>query len=74
MIIAAMLLSDNQEWNHHRRINLGRSFQADIPPLRNAKYTQLDSHNALLAWRPLDKLEDPVNQQRGTQKLRDENN
>ncbi|XP_023820154.1 uncharacterized protein LOC105355612 isoform X1 [Oryzias latipes] len=46
------------------RINLGRSFQADIPPLRNAKYTQLDSHNALLAWRPLDKLEDPVNQQR----------
>ncbi|KAF6734936.1 Transcriptional-regulating factor 1 [Oryzias melastigma] len=46
------------------RINLGRSFQADIPPLRDATYVHSDSHNALLAWRPLDKLEDPVSQQR----------
>nr|XP_054590881.1 uncharacterized protein LOC107384615 isoform X2 [Nothobranchius furzeri] len=46
------------------RINLGRSFQAEIPPLRDEKYAQTDSHNALLLWMPCDELENPASQQR----------
>ncbi|XP_044043456.1 mitotic deacetylase-associated SANT domain protein-like [Siniperca chuatsi] len=46
------------------RINVGRGFQADIPPLRGRKYAHSDSHNALLLWAPWDELGRPINQQR----------
>ncbi|XP_050921729.1 uncharacterized protein LOC108873216 isoform X6 [Lates calcarifer] len=46
------------------RINVGRGFQAEIPPLCDHKYTHSDSQNALLLWTPWDELEKPVNQQR----------
>ncbi|XP_069019840.1 uncharacterized protein [Embiotoca jacksoni] len=46
------------------RINLGRGFQAEIPPLQARKYTCFNSHNALLLWTPWDELECPVNQNR----------
>ncbi|XP_037829805.1 uncharacterized protein LOC108246840 isoform X2 [Kryptolebias marmoratus] len=46
------------------RINIGRSFQAEIPPLQDKNDAQTDSHNALLLWTPYDELEHPVNQQR----------
>ncbi|XP_034467445.1 zinc finger protein 541-like isoform X2 [Hippoglossus hippoglossus] len=48
------------------RINVGRGFQAEIPPLRNHKYAHSDSQNALWLWTPCDELEKPVNQQRVT--------
>ncbi|XP_031734430.1 zinc finger protein 541-like [Anarrhichthys ocellatus] len=44
------------------RINEGRRFQAEIPPLRVRK--DADSHNALLLWTPWDELEHPVSQHR----------
>lgn len=46
------------------QINLGRGFQAEIPPLQDQKYAHSDSHNALLQWTPWDDLERPVNQHR----------
>ncbi|KAM9334226.1 uncharacterized protein ABDE67_021959 [Symphorus nematophorus] len=46
------------------RINVGRSFQAEIPPLRGRKHAHSDSHNALLLWAPWEELERPANQQR----------
>ncbi|GLD73013.1 zinc finger protein 541-like protein [Lates japonicus] len=46
------------------RINVGRGFQAEIPPLCDHKYAHSDSQNALLLWMPWDELEKPVNQQR----------
>ncbi|XP_054479639.1 uncharacterized protein LOC129111634 isoform X2 [Anoplopoma fimbria] len=46
------------------RINEGRSFQAEIPPLRVCKLADSDSHNALLLWSPWDELEGPASQQR----------
>ncbi|XP_041834685.1 transcriptional-regulating factor 1-like [Melanotaenia boesemani] len=46
------------------RINLGRSFQAEIPLLQDRTYTVSDSHNALLLWMPWDKLKHPLNQER----------
>lgn len=46
------------------RINVGRSFQADIPPLRSRRQTASDSHNALLLWTPWNQLQHPLNQQR----------
>ncbi|KAJ0009537.1 hypothetical protein NQD34_001239 [Periophthalmus magnuspinnatus] len=45
-------------------INIGRSFQAQIPPLRNRRHVHCDSHNALLLWRPLNETEPSENQQR----------
>ncbi|XP_016519189.1 transcriptional-regulating factor 1-like isoform X1 [Poecilia formosa] len=46
------------------RINFGKSFQAEIPSLRDRKYAWADSHNALLLWTPYDEMERPVDQQR----------
>ncbi|XP_049921388.1 transcriptional-regulating factor 1-like isoform X2 [Epinephelus moara] len=46
------------------RINEGRSFQAEIPPLLGREHTDADPHNALLLWTPWDELERPVNRQR----------
>ncbi|XP_068587211.1 transcriptional-regulating factor 1-like isoform X2 [Cebidichthys violaceus] len=46
------------------RINEGRRFQAEIPPLRVRKDADSDSHNALLLWTPWDELERPVSQHR----------
>uniref|UniRef100_A0A8P4G609 Transcriptional-regulating factor 1 n=1 Tax=Dicentrarchus labrax TaxID=13489 RepID=A0A8P4G609_DICLA len=46
------------------RINVGRGFQAEVPPLRAQRDDPSDSHNALLLWTPWDELERPVNQQR----------
>lgn len=46
------------------RINIGRSFQAEAPPIRDRRHAHADSHNALLLWRPLKELELSVNQQR----------
>ncbi|XP_036946694.1 transcriptional-regulating factor 1-like isoform X2 [Acanthopagrus latus] len=46
------------------RINVGRGFQAEIPPLQRCKYAHSDSHNALLLWTPCEELERPVNQLR----------
>lgn len=51
---------------NHRRINVGRGFQAEIPPLRGRTYAHSDSHNALQLWTMPDELEHPVNQQRGS--------
>lgn len=51
---------------NHRRINVGRGFQAEIPPLQRRKYAHSDSHNALLLWTPCEELERPVNQLRGS--------
>ncbi|XP_053273057.1 uncharacterized protein LOC128430940 isoform X2 [Pleuronectes platessa] len=48
------------------RINVGRGFQAEVPPLGNHKYAHSDSQNALWLWTPCDELEKPVNQQRVT--------
>ncbi|XP_020776476.2 transcriptional-regulating factor 1-like isoform X2 [Boleophthalmus pectinirostris] len=45
-------------------INVGRSFQAEIPKLRARRHAHSDSHNALLLWRPLNELEPSENQQR----------
>ncbi|KAF3688352.1 Transcriptional-regulating factor 1 [Channa argus] len=45
-------------------INIGRGFQAQIPPLRDHKRVYSDSHNALLLWTPWDELEHAVNQKR----------
>ncbi|XP_038123622.1 transcriptional-regulating factor 1-like isoform X2 [Cyprinodon tularosa] len=50
--------------NFKPRINFGKNFQAEIPPLRDSKHAQGDSHNALLLWTPYEELEHPVNQQR----------
>ncbi|XP_067439187.1 uncharacterized protein [Thunnus thynnus] len=46
------------------RINMGRGYQAEIPPLQDRKYAPSDSHDALLLWTPWDVLERPANQQR----------
>ncbi|KAG7215647.1 hypothetical protein INR49_022002, partial [Caranx melampygus] len=46
------------------RINVGRGFQAEIPPLRHHKHVHSNSQNALLVWMPWEELENPVNQQR----------
>ncbi|XP_035854714.1 uncharacterized protein LOC116055634 [Sander lucioperca] len=46
------------------RINEGRDFQAEIPPLRDRKHAASDSHNAVLLWTQWDELERPVNQHR----------
>lgn len=45
-------------------INVGRDFQAEIPPLLDLKYVHSDSHNALLLWAPWAELERAANQQR----------
>ncbi|XP_072290973.1 uncharacterized protein [Eucyclogobius newberryi] len=45
-------------------INIGQSFQAEIPPLKNRRHAHSDSHNAQLLWRPLKELEPSTNQQR----------
>lgn len=50
--------------NMKPRINFGKSYQAEIPSLRDKKYARADSHNALLLWTPYDELEHPINQQR----------
>ncbi|KAM4711401.1 uncharacterized protein FYW61_021829 [Anableps anableps] len=50
--------------NVQPRVNFGKSFQAEIPTLRDKKYARADSHNALLLWTPYDELERPVDQQR----------
>ncbi|XP_078147227.1 uncharacterized protein LOC139931387 [Centroberyx gerrardi] len=46
------------------QINVGRGFQAEIPPPQDRRHAHSDSHNALLLWLPRDELESPVNQQR----------
>ncbi|KAM9766908.1 uncharacterized protein ACNS7B_017522 [Menidia menidia] len=46
------------------RINLGRRFQAEVPPLRARNAAHASSHNATLLWTPWDKLEGPGGQQR----------
>ncbi|XP_071370903.1 fibronectin type III domain-containing protein 1-like [Centroberyx affinis] len=46
------------------QINVGRGFQAEIPPPQDRRHAHSDSHNALLLWMPMDELESPVNQQR----------
>nr|XP_020447772.1 uncharacterized protein LOC109955700 [Monopterus albus] len=46
------------------QINVGRSFQAEIPPLCEHKYAHSDSHSAVLLWTPRDELEHPINQNR----------
>uniref|UniRef100_UPI0037E7A0F9 uncharacterized protein n=1 Tax=Semicossyphus pulcher TaxID=241346 RepID=UPI0037E7A0F9 len=48
--------------SNNPRINIGRGFQAEIPPLQGQK--DLNSHNALLLWMPLEELEHPANQER----------
>ncbi|XP_034535210.1 mitotic deacetylase-associated SANT domain protein-like [Notolabrus celidotus] len=40
------------------RINVGRGFQAEIPPQQGQR--DADSHDALLLWTPLEELELPV--------------
>lgn len=45
-------------------INIGRSFQAEIPPIRHRRHVHSDSHNALLLWKPSKELEQSANQQR----------
>ncbi|KAM6957938.1 transcriptional-regulating factor 1-like [Tautogolabrus adspersus] len=49
---------------NHRRINVGRSFQAELPPLRRRRGAHSNSHNALLLWTPVEELEHPENQRR----------
>uniref|UniRef100_A0AAV2LCH2 ELM2 domain-containing protein n=1 Tax=Knipowitschia caucasica TaxID=637954 RepID=A0AAV2LCH2_KNICA len=44
-------------------VNVGRCFQAEVPPLRNRSHAHSDSHNAMLLWRPLE-MEQDVNQER----------
>lgn len=51
---------------NHSQINIGRDFQAEIPPLRGQKKVRSDSHNALLLWTTWGELETPVSQQRGS--------
>lgn len=46
------------------RINVGRSFQAEVPSVRRRKDAPADSHKALLLWTPMEELERPTNQQR----------
>ncbi|XP_061571954.1 mucin-2-like [Cololabis saira] len=46
------------------KINVGRSFQAEIPPLRDRDGASSDSHDAELLWTPWDELEHPVSHQR----------
>ncbi|XP_041638109.1 transcriptional-regulating factor 1-like [Cheilinus undulatus] len=46
------------------QINVGRSFQAEIPPLQRLQNVHSDSHDALLLWMPIKELELPVNQRR----------
>ncbi|XP_076579456.1 transcriptional-regulating factor 1-like [Chaetodon auriga] len=46
------------------RINVGRGFQAEIPPLLGRKNAHSDSQNALLLWTPWEELECPINKQR----------
>ncbi|XP_029374885.1 uncharacterized protein LOC115054042 [Echeneis naucrates] len=46
------------------QINVGRGFQAEIPPLRNHKQAHADSQNALQMWTPWYEVEKPVNQPR----------
>lgn len=47
-----------------RRINVGRDFQADIPPIQERQDAYSDSHNALLLWTVQDELQHPNNQLR----------
>ncbi|XP_070712031.1 transcriptional-regulating factor 1-like [Pempheris klunzingeri] len=62
--LVAMETASSAPGTNKPRINVGRGFQAEIPPLQARKHAQRDSHNALLLWTPWDDLELPVNQQR----------
>lgn len=46
------------------QINVGQSFQAEIPHLQEKERSNSDSHNALQLWSAWEELDLPVNQQR----------